>query len=65
MTTATPAGTVGRVLPQDMARRLEAVGAELGKVDERARHVIDQRPLLALAIAMASGYVLARLLRPS
>jgi ElaB/YqjD/DUF883 family membrane-anchored ribosome-binding protein len=56
---------VGRVLPQDMADRLRAVGAQLDDVDDRARHVIEERPLLAVAIALAAGYVLARLLRRS
>jgi hypothetical protein len=65
MTTTTLADTVGRVLPQDMARRLQAVGAEIGEADGHARHLIQKRPLVTLAIAMASGYLLARLLRPS
>ena len=65
MTTATLTDKVGRVLPQDMARHLQAVGAELGEVDHQARHVIRESPLLAVAVVMIGGYLLARLLRPS
>ena len=65
MTTTALTDTVDRVLPEDMARRLRAVEADAGEVDRQARQIIQERPLLALAMAVAGGYLLARLLRSS
>lgn len=41
---------------------LDALQTQLHEVDERARALIQERPLLALAAAVAVGFALRRLL---
>lgn len=52
-------------LPDQIAGAIERVRADVGSVDVEARRLIERHPLTAVAVALAGGYVLARLVRRS
>ena len=45
-----------------LEERLSALRATLGEVDSKARSAVKERPLVALGITLALGYVLGRAL---
>jgi len=40
---------------------IKRANTEMGEVDTRVRHLVEQRPLAALLGAIAAGFVLARI----
>ena len=52
-------------LPDQIAGALDRVRADVGSVDVEARRLIERHPLTAVAVALAGGYVLARMVRRS
>jgi ElaB/YqjD/DUF883 family membrane-anchored ribosome-binding protein len=52
-------------LPDQIAGALERVRADVTSVDVEARRMIERHPLTAVAVALAGGYLLARMVRRS
>jgi len=52
-------------LPEQIAGAIERVRADVGNVDVEARRLIERHPLTAVAVALAGGYLLARMVRRS
>jgi phytoene/squalene synthetase len=46
-----------------VSARIGEIRSELGNVDRQARALVQEYPLVALAAAALSGYLLARLIR--
>jgi hypothetical protein len=44
----------------ELHRRIRALGADLSQADERLRTAVQERPLLAIAAAVAVGFVVGR-----
>jgi len=48
---------------EELRRRIEALRVDLAQVDRRLRVMVRQRPGLAVAAALFSGFVLGRIIR--
>ena len=44
----------------ELHRRIRALGTDLSQADERLRAVVQERPVLAIAAAIAVGFVVGR-----
>lgn len=48
---------------EELRRRIEALRVDLAQADRRLRVMVRQRPGLAVAAALLSGFVLGRIIR--
>jgi len=44
----------------ELHRRIRALGTDLSQADERLRAAVQERPMLAIAAAIAVGFVVGR-----
>jgi hypothetical protein len=56
-------GNGGEEFSEAASARIGEIGSQLGDADRRVRAFVQEYPLVALAAAALSGYLLARLIR--
>lgn len=52
-------------LPDQIAGAIERVRTDVSSIDVEARRMIERHPLTAVAVALAGGYLLARVVKRS